>query len=275
MSCLWPFPPFTSESRMLATHVKDTLGLVALGAARTIPLAWSIPALGGPSLPGQIRLAMGLGLALLCLPVLAGSPPTGGAVLWALLFAREVMVGVVMGFVCACLFRAAEAAGRLTDVLRGASMAEATLPASGALSSPLGAFMLLLAVFVFFEIGGLVHVSAALGRSYEAIPLNAPTRFAGSPHAMAMVAIAASAKLLEAAIGLSAPVIVALLLTDVLLGIMGRAVPQIPLGFVGMPLKALVGVGAVLLGLGSLDMAVQSGFRGFFELLDAALRLRP
>ena len=258
---------------MLPADIKESLGLVAVGAARAIPMAWSIPAFGGPSLPGQIRLAIGIGLSLLCLPVLAGSPPPGGAVLWVLLVVREVMVGVVMGFVCACMSRAAEAAGQFTDVLRGANMAEAFSPTSGARSSPLGALMVLLAVVVFFEIGGPAHVTSALVRSYEAMPLGAPARFAGGPHAMAMVAIVASAKLIESAIGLCAPAIVALLLADLVLGIVGRAIPQIPLYFVGMPLKALLGVGAVLLSLAGLDLALQSGFRGFLDLLGAASRL--
>jgi type III secretory pathway component EscT len=63
----------------------------------------------------------------------------GGAVPWVLLVAREVMVGVVMGFVGACMFRAAEAAGQFTDVLRGASMAEVLSPTGEGKSSPLGA----------------------------------------------------------------------------------------------------------------------------------------
>jgi flagellar biosynthetic protein FliR len=259
---------------LISSDIKETLGLVAVGAARTIPIAWSIPAFGGPSLPGQIRLAMGIGLSFLCLPALSGTHLAGGAVLWCLLAFREVMVGVVMGFVGACMFRAAEAAGQVTDILRGASMAEALSPASDGKSSPLGALMLLLSVVVFFEIGGLVHVTSALVRSYEAIPLSVHERFAGTPHAMAMVAVAASAKLIESAIGLCAPAMVALLLADILLGIVGRAVPQIPIYFVGMPLKALVGVGAVLLGLASLDAALQSGFLGFFALLGTALHLR-
>jgi flagellar biosynthetic protein FliR len=260
---------------LIPPDMKETLGLVAVGAARTIPIAWSIPAFGGPSLPGQIRLAMGVGLSFLCLPILAGSPPTGGAVLWGVLVVRELMVGVVMGFVGACMFRAAEAAGQVTDALRGASMAEALSPVSEGRSSPLGVLLLLLAAVVFFEIGGLVHVSSALMRSYEAIPLSLHERIEGSPRAMALVAIVASAKLIEAAVGLCAPAVVALLLADILLGIVGRAVPQVPLYFVGMPFKALLGVGAVLLGLASLDAAMQSGFRGFFDLLGAAFHLRP
>jgi len=260
---------------LVPADIKATLGLVAVGAARTIPLAWSIPAFGGPSLPGQIRMAMGIGLSFLCLPVLGGRPPSVGAVLWGLIVAREVMVGIVMGFVCACMFRAAEAAGQFTDVLRGASMAEVLSPTGESRSSPLGALLLLLAAVVFFEMGGLVHVSSALVRSYEAIPLSAPARFAVSPRAMATVVTAASAKLIESAIGLCAPVVVALLIADILLGMVGRAVPQIPIYFVGMPLKALLGVGAVLLGVAGLDTALHAGFRGFFDLLGAAFRLRP
>jgi type III secretory pathway component EscT len=180
------------------------------------------------------------------------------------------MVGVVMGFVCACMFRAAEAAGQFTDVLRGANLAESLFPTGEGRSSPLGALMLLLAIVVFFEIGGPGQVIMALGRSYEAIPLGAQVQLAGRSHTMALVAIMASAKLLEAAIGLCAPAIVALLLADIVLGIVGRAVPQLPLYFVGMPLKALIGVGALLLSLAGLDIALQSGFRGFWDLLGSA-----
>lgn len=259
---------------MSPTDDHHFLGLLAIGAARTIPIAWSIPVFGGPHLSGQIRVAMGIGLSFLCLPVLASTAPTGGAVPWALLLAREVMVGVVIGFVGVCMFRAAEAAGHLTDVLRGASMSEALSPMGEGKSSPLGALMILLAAVVFFEIGGPVHLTAALARSYEAIPLSASVGFAGSPHAMARVAIAASAKLIESAIGLCAPAIIALLLADMVLGIVGRAVPQIPLYFIGMPLKALLGVGAVLLGLASMDIAMQSGFRVFFELMGSAFQIR-
>jgi flagellar biosynthesis protein FliR len=154
-------------------------------------------------------------------------------------------------------------------------MSEALSPMGSGKSSPLGALMTLLAVVVFFEIGGPVHLTAALARSYEAIPFGPPVALAGRPHAMAMVAIAASAKLIESAIGLCAPAIVALLLADIVLGMIGRAVPEIPLYFVGMPLKALLGVGAFLLGLASMDIALQHGLRGFFDLLELAFQIRP
>ena len=257
---------------MSFADLKETLGLVVVGAARTVPMAWSIPVFGGPTLPGQLRLALGIGLSLFCLPVLAGSPPIGDAVRWVLIAFREIMVGVVMGFVCACTFRAAEAAGQFTDVLRGGNMARVLSPTGEGRSSPLGTLFLLLAILVFFEIGGPGHVMSALVRSYEAIPLGLSSQVADRSRAMAILAIVASAKLIESAIGLCAPAIVALLLADLLLGLLGRAVPQMPIHSFGMPLKALLGVGVVLLTLAGLDVALQSSFRGFLDLLGTAMR---
>ena len=74
--------------------------------------------------------------------------------------------------------------------------------------------------------------------------------------------------MIEAALGLAAPVIVALLLADVALAAVARAVPQFPVHFVGTPAKALLGVGAALVGLAALDGALVTGFRGWSALIN-------
>src|SRR5512135_1894547 len=99
-----------------------------LAAARAVPVTWSIPAFGGNSLPTAIRLSIGLGLSFLCLPR-AGVQAVDGAV-FLVLCVREALVGVTLAFVCACAFRAAESAGRLLDVSRGAGSASFPLPLS-------------------------------------------------------------------------------------------------------------------------------------------------
>jgi flagellar biosynthetic protein FliR len=254
-------------------HLLQDLLIVGLGAARTVPLVWSVPAFGGPTLPAQIRLALGIALAALCLPLLSAHPPAGGVLVWTLLAGREVVVGTAMGFVCSCAFRAAGAAGQLTDILRGANLAEAISPTGETGSSPLGVVMLLLFIVAFHEIGGVGTVALALARSYEAIPLTPQIPFRESTHTMAILTIIASGKLIETAIGLCAPVVVALLLADIVLGVLGRAAPQIPLYFVGMPLKALLGVGAVLVGLAALDVTMQHTLQEFLGIFAATARL--
>jgi type III secretion protein SpaR/YscT/HrcT len=257
---------------LLPDNFEPTLVAFAMGAARTVPFVWLIPAFGGPNLPARVRLALGLALSALCFPLVAGRVPSGGPVLWVLLSLREIGVGLVMGFVAACMFRAVEAAGRLTDILRGANLAEAIAPEQGSRSSPLGDLLLLLAVVIFLEMGGAGYLATALARSYEAVPIGAPPGSDGV-HGAAFLVIAASAKLIEAAIGLAAPAVVALLLADLILGALGRAVPQVQLYFVGMPAKALLGVGAMLAGLATLDSALTVGFRGFLGLLERAAQL--
>jgi flagellar biosynthetic protein FliR len=189
---------------------------------------------------------------------------------WILLIGREVAVGLTLGFVGSLVFRAAETAGRLTDILRGANLAEVLNPISDERTSPLGDVTLLLAVVIFLEIGGLGHVASALARSYDAVPVAATARPAGFAQAAAL-AVAASAQMLEAALGLAAPALVALLLADLALGALGRVAPQIPLYFVGMPLKALLGVGALLMAVGAIDQTLSAGFTGWAGLLTRAV----
>lgn len=251
--------------------IEQSVGLLGLGAARTVPLAWSIPAFGGPSLPVQVRIVIGIGLAVLCLPVLGGSPLAGDTLAWVVLAMREMAVGLVMGFVCSCAFRAAEAAGEVMDVLRGGNLAATISPTGGNRTSPLGGLMLLLSTAVFLEIGGVGHVATALARSYEALPLGHSWSLGERAPGTVVLAIVASGRLIEAAIGLCAPVLVAILLADIALGVLGRTVPQIPLHSLGMPIKALLGLGIVLLGLAGLVLGVQGIFGGFMTLLTGDL----
>jgi flagellar biosynthetic protein FliR len=229
-----------------------------LGAARTVPIVFLIPAFGGPTLPTSVRLGLGLALSALCLPfTVALAPASAGPILWIALLGREIVVGAVVGFVVGCFFKAAEAAGRLTDVLRGANMAEVLAPMSEGRSSPLGEIFLLLAVVLFSAGGGLGHVALALERSYEAVPLR-PLDPSGTLAAAAKLVIWSSGKLLTAGVALAAPAVVAFLLTDVILAGVARMAPQIPIFFVGMPLKALLGVGVVLVSLGGLATALEA-----------------
>lgn len=251
---------------------------LGLGAARAIPIAWLVPAFGGRSLPLAARVGVGLVLATLGWPYLmmaATAPALArlGALGWSLVAAREVLIGASVGWVVALAFRAAEAAGGLADVARGAGQAEASSPLSSDSSTPLGALYWLSAALIFLELGGLGRLASALARSYLAIPIGsgagagATSARAGVGAAVELVVVA-SARLVESAVGLAAPVIVALLLADLALTAVARLTPAVPIHFAAMPLRALLGVGVVLLGLGALDAALVAGLPGWLALAE-------
>jgi flagellar biosynthetic protein FliR len=251
----------------------------ALGAARLVPVIWLVTPLGGPRLPAAVRVGFAVLLALVAAPVLAASPGAGGLADWsaaqlALLLAREIAVGFCLGLVASAAFRAAEIAGRLGDTLRGANVAEILVPTADERASPLGVLYVLLATVVFLQIGGVPRLVEALLASYRMLPLAGGL---GEPavHRAALVVVAASAKLIASGLALAAPVIVALWLTDLALGLIARAAPSVPVYFLGLPLKGLLAIGVVLLGLAMLQASVARGFASWMQLLSqvvAALR---
>jgi type III secretion protein T len=269
---------------MTAEPWDRTVLAVALGAARTLPVTWLVPALGGPRVSSQVRLGLGVLLAVLCLPVLrpaldaaaaAGGSEEWGPVGWLVLGARELMVGVTVGLCAGAVFRAAEAAGRLVDASRGANGAELPAGEAAGRASPTGDLYLFVATVLFLEMGGLRLMAAALVRSYEAVPIGvAPARAA--VRSAAELVMLATGRLVESAVVLAAPVLVAMVLADVALGIVGRMVPQIPLHLAALPAKALLVLGLVLVGLGALDAAWTTGLPAWMALVDRAFLLwRP
>jgi len=108
----------------------------------------------------------------------------------------------------------------------------------------------------------------------------ASARAAGPAGALAgssAVVVLASARLIESAVGLAGPVIVASVLADGVSGAIARWLPRAPaasvsaLGAALFPAKALLGLGAVLAGLGVLDAALARAFPGWLDLAERAL----
>jgi type III secretory pathway component EscT len=247
---------------------------LALGGARAAPVVWMVGPLGGLRLPGPARVGLSVLLAGLAGPLLlqsaaAASLAEAAGARLALLLGRELLVGLVLGLVASAAFRAAEVAGHLGDTLRGANLAEVLDPTSGERASPLAALYVLIASLVFFQIGGAARLCEALLASYRVLPIGGGLGIASARSAAALVTVV-SARLIASGIGLAAPVLVALWLADLALGLIARAVPQLPVYFLGLPLKGLLAIGLVLVGLGALQAALAGELVGWMSLLARA-----
>lgn len=242
--------------------------------ARTLPILLMVPAFGGVHLTATLRLTIGLLLGALAMPRLMGVAfPVDAPVVLALILAREIGVGMTLGFVASLLFHAAESAGRFIDVVRGANMSEVLAPISGQRSSPMGTLYLLLSTMVFLELGGLSRMATAVSHSYEVVPLwpVGVSVHAGSDLVLHLIKLTSG--MLESVIGLCAPVIVSLLLVDVALGLVARVAPQLQVYFLGLPIKALGGIGMVLISIGALHLALQEGVAATWTAIGQTLEL--
>jgi flagellar biosynthesis protein FliR len=158
------------------TQVMVTFALIM---ARVMSIVLLVPFLGGKNAPTEVKMGVGVTLALIIWPT-ALSSLTGPIPLtpigFLLMMMKETFVGLVIGFVAAKVFYVVEIAGQLIDILRGANQIQLQIPEIEERSSAFGAlqFQLLLTVFLALD---LHHpFFEALFDSYRVIPADRKNR---------------------------------------------------------------------------------------------------
>ncbi len=250
-----------------------SVAVAFLVLSRWVPVVLLAPFFAARALPMVARIAIALALSAAVFPAaLAAAGPLPASTLGlALLVARELLVGALLGLLVAIPFRALEAGGRLMDTARGARMAEVLAAPTDARASPLGAFLLLMGVALFFTVDGHLLVIRALGASYQSLPVGAALG-PGAPERVTALALHLTGRFFTVALGLAAPVLAAAVLLDLGLGLAARLAPQLPLYFLGLPIKALGGVFLLLLSLPVLLWLLGDVYRLALHAIDAAVR---
>ncbi len=225
--------------------------LLVLG--RTSAVVMGAPFWGGASSPKIVRVVIAIALSVaiypfatlqLVDPSLAGSSLTTG--LMAL--GREVVIGLAIGWTAQVLFAAMRLAGQLIEVKMGIGLTQLIDPHEGGQTSLLPVFLDLLASLVFLAVNGHHLLVRALVSSYQAFPLASgagPVQAGSAPHAVVEVIrflVSSAGEIFPLALRVSAPMLTGLLLADVVLGVMSRAVPQLNLFSVILPVQFAFGL---------------------------------
>ena len=256
--------------------VDGYLPAVLVGMARLLPLVWFLPVFGGRRGPAQIRVGIAFALSVMMLPVTREQIRPASSLVWTLVLAREFLLGSGVGVVGSTFFRAAELAGVIADTVRGASQAEVLVPLTEERPSVLGAMFWYLAMIVFLSAGGVQFVLNLLVDSYRTIPID-PHAYANMTagwRGLGGLSMLAVTGLMTLALGLVAPVIVAVLLAEVCLGLLNRVAPQIPVYFEGLAFKTFLGLGTLFIGTGLMMRVLQDeGLPAWRNLFDAAFEV--
>lgn len=228
-------------------------GILLTGAlvfARTLPLVFLTPFLGARLAPTAVRVAVALALTAFVAPLVVGvsSPNASGPAVFALV-AKELTIGLTLGFVTTLVFQGFAAAGRLVDMGRGALGAEAQFPPLDAEPSPLSRLFAQGAVVVFLVAGGHLVWLHAYATSFVLLPVFSFPAFPDGILPLLRDLTATSGHLLVIALQFAAPALLTLFLTDVVFGIAGRLAAPLPAFLVAQPAKAAIGLFVVLLAL--------------------------
>ncbi|MEN6644122.1 MAG: flagellar biosynthetic protein FliR [Armatimonadia bacterium] len=242
------------------------------GCPRVMGLVAFAPGFSAGFVPPTVRVTLSLALAFALAPlivppgqdVLALTPEAYGGLLLS-----ELALGAVIGFLLSTLLEAARLAGEIVDLQIGFRAGSMYDPATGGHSALLGQFWYLAALLFFFVINGHHWLMTGLMRSFELCPVGGLTFAPG----LADVAVRVLSASFLLALQVAAPVVGALILADLTLGLVGRGMPQMNLMLVGMPAKITIGVAALALSSPMMATAFTRLFESFQHYLTVTLRM--
>jgi flagellar biosynthetic protein FliR len=236
--------------------------LFTLVFVRISGLVMTAPIFGTSDVPVQVRALLAFGLALLILPSQWHVPVEDprNLVYYLVFLGSELAIGLTLGFGVVILFSGIEVAGHTIGQVSGLMIAEIFDPTTGNNTSVFSRLLFLVALALFVCIGGHRTVMAAMLDTFAAIPPGGAID-AGSL-SRTLVTLVAQSFLLG--LRASAPVLVALVLANIVLGLIGRTLPQLNVLVLGFGINSLLALAMLWLTLGAAVWVFQ-------EQLDPAL----
>ncbi|MDF2545854.1 MAG: flagellar biosynthetic protein FliR [Anaerosolibacter sp.] len=253
----------------------DQMGILLLIFARIVGMLMTAPIFNQNNIPAYVKLGFSLILAFILLPILA--VPTNlqleNFFQLMLLGTKELALGIMIGFICYLFFSIVYIAGHLIDMEIGFSIASVLNPMDENEEIALSANLIfVMAILVFLSVNGHHKLIQVLKQSFDIIPIGGLT----INGLMIEKLISIFISIFVIAFKFSAPIIVAIFLTNVLLGILARTMPQMNVFVVGMPIKILLGMMVLFivfpLYIGFFEYIFDTMFEHLWQLLHAIVK---
>jgi flagellar biosynthetic protein FliR len=220
--------------------VENTLWLWMVAMIRPGAAFMAAPIFGANFVPVQLRLVVALAIGIPALSVTAFVLPPDGLASFAgfVLVGGEVMVGLALGFAILLGFSAATVAGEVIGNAMGLGFAAMVDPGSGQQNPVVGQFLSILATFLFLAVNGHLALAATIVESYRALPPGHAWLSAESVHGLVLF----GGVLFSAGLSIALPVAFAIILVQIVMGLLARSAPQLNLFAVGFPAALLAGI---------------------------------
>ncbi|KAB8035661.1 flagellar biosynthetic protein FliR [Janthinobacterium aquaticum] len=212
--------------------------------SRILGLIAASPLLGNAAVPASVKVSLGIMLAMIIAPTVPALPATDPMSLPGLLIlTQEMLVGLAMGFTIRIVFAAIEMVGEISSLTMGLGFASFFDPQTRGRSSAISQFLVMVSTLLFLSVNAHLVLLAALAESFVSLPISAQPIHSGGFQQLA----AWGAEIFRSGVQIALPIVAALLLTNVALGILTRAAPQLNIFGIGFPVT--LGVGLLVLAM--------------------------
>ncbi|OLN22775.1 flagellar biosynthetic protein FliR [Domibacillus antri] len=218
----------------------------------------TMPLFSYRTIPAQHRIAFALVLSwTMYYSIDAGPFEINGE--YILLILKEAMTGLLIGLAAFIVLSAIQIAGGFIDFQMGFAIANVIDPQTGAQSPLMGQYLYMFSLLMLLALNGHHLILDGIFYSYEFIPMDQLYLPFGNGEAAYYMARTFNAVFLIA-FQMSMPIVAVLFLTDVMLGIVARTVPQLNIFVVGFPLKIGVAFIVVFIVIGVIFTLVRDLF---------------
>jgi flagellar biosynthetic protein FliR len=240
---------------MLDSFLISRFLIFTLVLARTSALVMTAPIYGSLALPRQVRALLAVMLTLLVLPVQmnVSLAPVGHILDYARLLVNEVLIGLLLGLGITILLSGIQVAGQIVSQMSGLSLADVFNPGFDEDVSIFSQLFYFLTLAVFVAVGGHRIVTGALLDTFAWSPPGHAALGSDFVEVITNITTQSFALGIQAA----APLLAALLLSTLVLGLISRTLPQINIIAVGFGINSLLTLGMLFLSLGAVAWVFQ------------------
>jgi flagellar biosynthetic protein FliR len=215
-------------------------GQLFMAFMRVSGFVFAAPVVGSPLIPKLVKVWYSLLIALIMVPVVSAATevPSLETVGFFVLAGREVLLGVLMGTVASLFIHGVEFGGHLVGLQMGFAASTLFDPLSRNQAAVIGRFQGMLALVLFLIMNGHHAMLQSLALSYRAVP---PSLSAfGSEAGTKLIALTGT--VFTIAVRTSIPALVALLLTQIGVGLLAKTMPQMNVFVIGFPVRIALGL---------------------------------
>ena len=227
-----------------------------------------MPIFSARFVPARYRVALSVLITLVLLPVI---PQINSSELLAdaplLTLAREILVGLYMGFILQLVFSAVVFGGQGVALSMGLGFASMIDPQNGVQVPVVGQFLLTLATLVFLLLDGHLALLAALADSFHTLPIGS----GGISMDVLWEMLQWTGHIFAAGIMIALPAIAALLVVNIAFGVVTRTAPQLNIFAVGFPAAIMLGFLVLWASLPNFSPLFSSMLYSGFDLMATGL----
>lgn len=228
------------------------------------------PMFSSRQVPVRLRLILMLLITWMVIPTL---PPMPAAEVLShtgfMIMLQQVLIGVVMGFILQMVFGALVFGGQVVAYSTGLGFASMVDPQNGVQVPVIAQFYLILATLLFLLSNGHLLAIELLADSFRSLPVAVD----GITRNGLLDVVAWGSRLFAGGLLIALPIVGAMLMVNMGMGVVMRAAPQLNIFSVGFPVTMLIGFALMWVTLPNLFDVFNEYLADAFQLMMQTLRV--